>query len=518
MSSPGGRRRPLSIAGYEPLLPMAVGASKPKPPPKPKPPLLKTSSATAVSVSKSSGINEEGYFQPGGGSSFGYCLSSLYKGTSRRDEGGDVVNSETNSGNSSSCREGNIPPNEAIKFAPKDISPPPLSSLPAKFQISFEERNKQNLPKSPEPATDVLVAISDSLSTVTRRPPPPKPSNLHHRMSSPLFTTYPDKSQLPKLNNISLAAPSNTRNINSEAKSRSLERNCVASPIIAGASSTPFSPKTPGSTNPVTFAQPPPHELDYIEREYPRIAYESMERFRRNNELCDVTFIVNGKELSAHRVVLAACSQYFESMFIGEFSEPLDEPIVIEELSDDSLEMMIDFAYTSRIKITEKNVYSVFEAAELLQFSGVKGACFKFFKQQMNKSNCIRTWLFAESHNCTELLDASLKYIDCNFLDIVQGREFLDLDQPDIIVGITSREDLAITAEEQVYDAVLSWVYNKFEKRRKYSYEIFKSVRFPSISKDYLMKIVDNEPLIKEDPDLLQLVSYNIMRLFTYLF
>ncbi len=487
MSSPGGRRRPHSSVDYEPLLPQPKDG-KPKPPPKPKPPFLKSSSTTAVAVS-----NKDGYFQPGGGSGFGYCLSSVYKATTSNPKRSDAVGSDS--------REVSDKAENAKlkKFVHKDISPPPLSSLPAKFQVSFEERNKKSLPKYPvtsEPSTGILVTIADSQSTVTRRPPPPIPSNSSHRMSSPLFTTYSDSSKLPPThlnsNSIPSAILSNTRRINSV-------ESATAGTI------TPFSPKT---THPVTFAQPPPHELEYVEREHPQNICEHMEQFRKNEELCDVTFIVNGKELNCHRVVLAACSPYFESMFIGEFAEPLNEPIVIEELSGESLEMMINFAYTSCIRITERNVYSVFEAAELLQCSGVKGACFKFFKQQMNKSNCIRTWLFAENHNCTELLDASLKYIDFNFLDIVKGREFLDLDQPDIVVGITSREDLAITAEEQVYEAVLSWVHSKLEKRRMHSYKVFKSVRFPSISKDYLMKIVDSEPIIKEDPDLLQLVRY----------
>lgn len=502
MSSPGGRRRPLSTGGYEPLLPTVGSVVKPKPPPKPrpKPPLAKSFSSTgvtAITVSKNTGVSAEGYFQPSGGSGFGYCLSSVYKGkatSNLRKYESDDVNGESHSGNGAFSSE---KPDTKVKFVAKDISPPPVSSLPTKFQISFEERNKQSLTRSrilSEPATGVLVAISDSPNTVTiNRPQPAKPNSVDHRMSSPLFTTSPVISKfLPEVGDASNTSL-NKNNPDCKVQSQSLD-----SPTV--------SPKTPTFRQPVTFAQPLPHELEYVEREYPRNVYENMDRFQKNGILCDVTFIVNDRELTAHRVVLAACSPYFESMFVGEFAEPLNEPIVMEELSDDCLELIINFAYTSRIIITEKNVYSVFEAAELFQLSGVKGACFKFFKQQMNKSNCIRTWLFAESHNCTELLDASLKYIDCNFLDIVQGQEFLDLDQPDIVVTIISREDLAITSEEQVYEAVKNWINSQLDQRRQYSYKVFSGVRFSSLPKDYLMTIVDTEPLIKEDPDLLQLV------------
>ena len=225
---------------------------------------------------------------------------------------------------------------------------------------------------------------------------------------------------------------------------------------------------------------------------------------RHRRDLCDVTLIVNEKKIQAHKVVLSSCSQYFEQMFIGEFAEPDDQPIVIDEVEEDALIALVDFTYTSRIKLTDRNVYSLFGAADLLQFPGVKGACFKFFKQQINKSNCIRTWLFAESHNCTELLDAAVKYIECNFLDIVRGREFLSLDHADVVARLVALEDLAITSEEQVYEAVLGWLQHDPEERREHAPEVFKNVRFPSISRDYLMHIVDNEPFIKEDPDCLQ--------------
>ena len=194
-------------------------------------------------------------------------------------------------------------------------------------------------------------------------------------------------------------------------------------------------------------------------------------------------------------------------MFIGEFAEPEGEAIAIDEVNEDALIALVDFAYTSRIKLTDRNIYSLFEAADLLQFPGVKSACFKFFKQQINKSNCIRTWLFAEGHNCTELMEASVKYIECNFLDIVRGREFLNLEQPDIVAKLVQLEDLAITSEEQVYEAVLGWLQHDPEKRREHAPIVFIHVRFASMSRDYLLHIVDHEPVIKEDPDCLQQVN-----------
>lgn len=42
---------------------------------------------------------------------------------------------------------------------------------------------------------------------------------------------------------------------------------------------------------------------------------------RERDELCDVTIIVEGRSVKAHRAVLAASSQYFNAMFTRKMSE-----------------------------------------------------------------------------------------------------------------------------------------------------------------------------------------------------
>ena len=114
-------------------------------------------------------------------------------------------------------------------------------------------------------------------------------------------------------------------------------------------------------------------------------------------------------------------------------------------------------------------------------------------------------------------MEASVKYIECNFLDIVRGREFLNLEQPDIVAKLVQLEDLAITSEEQVYEAVLGWLQHDPEKRKEHAPVVFKHVRFASMSRDYLLHIVDHEPFIKEDPDCLQQVKWRFPMRFLLL-
>ncbi len=76
----------------------------------------------------------------------------------------------------------------------------------------------------------------------------------------------------------------------------------------------------------------------------------------RQNVLCDVQLEAEGVEIPAHRVVLAACSSYFNAMFTGELSESRAHKILLQEVDGKALGLLIDFVYTSEIQVTEENV------------------------------------------------------------------------------------------------------------------------------------------------------------------
>lgn len=65
----------------------------------------------------------------------------------------------------------------------------------------------------------------------------------------------------------------------------------------------------------------------------------------------------DGKEIHAHKCVLASQSGYFESMFIGGFKETTQDVIQINDISGDVLKVVIDFMYTGElVTIEEDNV------------------------------------------------------------------------------------------------------------------------------------------------------------------
>ncbi|CAF4438855.1 unnamed protein product, partial [Rotaria sp. Silwood2] len=94
---------------------------------------------------------------------------------------------------------------------------------------------------------------------------------------------------------------------------------------------------------------------------------ENLNLLRKQKELCDVILIVGQNKIPAHRAVLSACSSYFKAMFTGELAESRQTEIIIRDIDEYAMELLIEYCYTSRIVVDEKNVQMLLPAACILQ-------------------------------------------------------------------------------------------------------------------------------------------------------
>ncbi|XP_022832478.1 longitudinals lacking protein, isoforms H/M/V-like isoform X5 [Spodoptera litura] len=85
--------------------------------------------------------------------------------------------------------------------------------------------------------------------------------------------------------------------------------------------------------------------------------------------LVDVTLSADGKQLLAHKVVLSACSTYFQSLFVD---NPSPHPIVIlKDVTYADLRTMVDFMYCGEVNVTEEQLPKVLDTAKLLKIKGL---------------------------------------------------------------------------------------------------------------------------------------------------
>nr|XP_050860546.1 longitudinals lacking protein, isoforms A/B/D/L isoform X24 [Vespula vulgaris] len=96
---------------------------------------------------------------------------------------------------------------------------------------------------------------------------------------------------------------------------------------------------------------------------------QNFDTLYESGTLVDCTLAAEGKYLKAHRVVLSACSPYFE----GLLSEHYDKhPVfILKDVKFKELKAMMDYMYRGEVNISQDQLTALLKAAESLQIKGL---------------------------------------------------------------------------------------------------------------------------------------------------
>uniref|UniRef100_U3IXC7 Kelch like family member 7 n=1 Tax=Anas platyrhynchos platyrhynchos TaxID=8840 RepID=U3IXC7_ANAPP len=230
-----------------------------------------------------------------------------------------------------------------------------------------------------------------------------------------------------------------------------------------------------------------------------------MNCMRKQRTLCDVILMVQERKIPAHRVVLASASHFFNLMFTTNMLESKSFEVELKDAEPDIIEQLVEFAYTARISVNSNNVQSLLDAANQYQIEPVKKMCVDFLKEQVDASNCLGISVLAECLDCPELKATADDFIHQHFTEVYKTDEFLQLDVKRV-THLLNQDTLTVRAEDQVYDAAVRWLKYDEPNRQPYMVDILAKVRFPLISKNFLSKTVQAEPLIQDNPECLKMV------------
>ena len=142
-------------------------------------------------------------------------------------------------------------------------------------------------------------------------------------------------------------------------------------------------------------------------------------------------------------------SPYFYAMFTSDVLESRQNSITLKSMDPKSVELLIEFAYTAQIRITEENVQDVLPVSCILQICPVKKACCDFIQSQLDPSNCIGIKNFSEIYGCLDLSKAAEKFIFRHFLQVSESEKFQTLPE-DRLVDLVSRDELFVKSEDEV--------------------------------------------------------------------
>lgn len=223
---------------------------------------------------------------------------------------------------------------------------------------------------------------------------------------------------------------------------------------------------------------------------------ENMKELMVQGKFCDAVIKVKENSFPVHRVVLASAIPYFNELFKRESRENKKLEVIMDEMESRDVRGIINYSYTGKIEIDSECVSSLVVSATKLNLLEIRGACIDFHSSNFGIYDVLNVAKFAETIACHELEIAADQYVNKNFSEIALTEGFMSLEFDDFM-AIVSSSDIAVTSEEEVFEAAMRWVKRMESSRVSYLPRIMKEIRFSLISPDYLIDFVESEKIIK---------------------
>ena len=233
-----------------------------------------------------------------------------------------------------------------------------------------------------------------------------------------------------------------------------------------------------------------------------QIVLSKCAQFREQGEFIDVRLKVGKDEFAAHRIVLAANSDYFHAMFAHGMKESNQEVI---ELKDENIcaaafKIVLDSMYSGEIHVNYENVVEVLIAADHLQVASVVQQCCKYLQTELvelefDVQTYCRVIMFADQHGLKDLKEATESKMASTYWEICEKEEFLSDMNADVLSALLCRDDLRAPSENFVFKSVMQWIKYSKEERMDVAAQVIGTVRLGLVGIKDVIKELDTEEM-----------------------
>lgn len=196
----------------------------------------------------------------------------------------------------------------------------------------------------------------------------------------------------------------------------------------------------------------------------------ALSKLRKNRQFCDVLLQVGTWEIPAHRVVLACCSPYLFELFLtddgGKCSE---ENIITYKLNGcfekDSLEHLINYAYTGKMEVDSSQVKSVYVAAHRLKMERVVNFCAQYLVENLDPATAIEICSLPGIALNPILAGQIDAYLASEISSVATAKVIRNLPLIQVEVLATTREEIVLreTNVNLLCHLVLDWIQRNWE-------------------------------------------------------
>ncbi|XP_023660371.1 influenza virus NS1A-binding protein homolog A [Paramormyrops kingsleyae] len=181
-----------------------------------------------------------------------------------------------------------------------------------------------------------------------------------------------------------------------------------------------------------------------------------MNTLRKSGQFCDVRLQVCGRELTAHRAVVACCSPYLFELFSSSTEPSGVAHVTFEDLEPEAVEILLNYAYTAQLKAEKEQVRDVYSAAKRFKMEGVKQICGNYLLSKMDCRSAISNRIFASCMGDSHLLSKIDGYIQEHLMEISDQEDFLKL--PRLKLEVMLEDNQSLPSNGKLYSKLIRWL------------------------------------------------------------
>lgn len=153
--------------------------------------------------------------------------------------------------------------------------------------------------------------------------------------------------------------------------------------------------------------------------------------FINDDKFSDVTFMVEGKPIHAHKLMCVRCS-YFQAMFEGQMCEAEQKTVTINNVNYRAFLAILEYLYTDDVEIGMDLAMDLFVAADQFSIDRLKCLCEKKVLLSINVDNVASLLQAAHMHAAGGLRQSCMDFILRHFDEVSKTPAFVEMGRSNV--------------------------------------------------------------------------------------
>jgi len=158
-----------------------------------------------------------------------------------------------------------------------------------------------------------------------------------------------------------------------------------------------------------------------------------------NDEFADVTFIVEGRAVHAHRAILAVRSDHFRAMFSSGMRESREHEVSLAHMRAPVFLALLEYIYVDAVNVGAEMALELYAAADLYTLDRLKGLCEIIVQKNIAIDNAAALFQTADDLHSQRLREVCLAYMVRHFDMVTKTDAFAALSRDLILEVLQNR-------------------------------------------------------------------------------